>query len=844
MIVGLFIFCSLVIALLTAVQILFPQKTVFNLNQYKEKVDQLSDLLIWYRMREDGIIVNKDGSFQKTFKFRGHDLDSATRSEMMNISFRLNNVLKRLGSGWAIFVDADRVKSEQYRAGSFPDPITYLIDKECERRFLSGDHFESHYYLTLLYLPPAEMENRLNKIFIGTETTHDSAGQHLNNFKSEVTRIRHLFSELLYDFRELTPQETLTFLHSTISLKKHPVKVEIPIYLDAQLADTPVTTGFEPILGDPEREHEYLKVIGIKTYTGPTTPGLLDNLNSLGFEYRWSTRFIFNDKDESNKEVTSLRRKWLAKRKSMISMLKEAITGHESLITDSDALNKSNEADLAAQMLAEDTIAYGYYTCVVSLRDKDATRAAKKAEEVEKTINSMGFTAIQEGMNSFEAWLGSVPGHARQNVRRPLISSYNLAHLLPISAIWAGNATNDHLDDQPPLAYCETSGHTPFRVNTNIKDVGHAMVLGPTGAGKSTFLAKLAASFRKYKNAQVYCFDKGYAMLPLTMGAGGEFYDIANPDAGLTFQPLANIDQPGELSWANEWILDILRAEGVDVTPGVKDRIWRGLSDLSHSEKELRTISGLINNIQDESLRDALRTYSINGSLGRLLDSTHDSLSTGTWQCFEMGALMNIKTAIMPVLTYLFHRLEQRFRKGFPAILILDEAWKFLDNPLFAEKIREWLKELRKNDVYVIFATQSLADAEQSSILSTLIESCPTVFYLPNAKAGDDNVRKVYERFGLNEKQIEILSLATPKRHYLYNSPLGSRIFELGLDEFALAYCTSRGKESYDEIMEIIKTHGKEGFNDEWLRRRSSKLHKEYRELMEREEGRRFAAAA
>src|SRR3546814_18673851 len=106
---------------------------------------------------------------------------------------------------------------------------------------------------------------------------------------------------------------------------------------------------------------------------------------------------------------------------------------------------------------------------------------------------------------------------------------------------------------------------------------------------------------------------------------------------------------------------------------------------------------------------------------------------------------------VAPVLSYLFHRLEARFT-GRPTLLILDEAWVFLDHPLFAARIREWLKVLRKRNVAVVFATQSLADIADSSIAPAIIESCPQRLLPPTDKsetrrAGQEGVSTVKSRW-------------------------------------------------------------------------------------------------
>ncbi|MGH6705749.1 MAG: conjugal transfer protein TrbE, partial [Sphingomicrobium sp.] len=175
--------------------------------------------------------------------------------------------------------------------------------------------------------------------------------------------------------------------------------------------------------------------------------------------------------------------------------------------------------------------------------------------------------------------------------------------------------------------------------------------------------------------------------------------------------------------------------------------------------------------------------------------------------CFETETLMAQPGAIAPVLTYLFHRLEERF-DGAPTLLILDEAWLFLDHPLFAARIREWLKLLRKKNVAVLFATQSLADIAGSGIAPAIIESCPQRIFLPNDRAAEPQAREAYERFGLNERQIELIARATPKRDYYLQSRRGNRLFDLGLGQIALAFCGASGPAAQRQIDLILDEGG------------------------------------
>jgi type IV secretion system protein TrbE len=184
-------------------------------------------------------------------------------------------------------------------------------------------------------------------------------------------------------------------------------------------------------------------------------------------------------------------------------------------------------------------------------------------------------------------------------------------------------------------------------------------------------------------------------------------------------------------------------------------------------------------------------------------------------QVFEAEGLIG-RGAAPAVLSYLFHRIEGRL-DGRPTLLIIDEGWLALDDRGFARQLREWLKTLRKKNASVIFATQSLADIETSAIAPALIESCPTRIFLPNERAIEPRITSIYRRFGLNDRQIEIISRATPKRHYYCQSRRGNRLFELGLGDIALALTAASSKSDQAAIAVALATAGRENSASSWL---------------------------
>jgi type IV secretion system protein VirB4 len=790
---------------------------MLNLTEYRRHPASLADFLPWAALVAEGVVLNKDGSFQRTARFRGPDLDSATPAELVGVTARLNNALRRLCSGWAIFVEAQRIAAKTYPRSSFPDAASALVDLERQDAFEeAGAHFESRYFLTFVWLPPAEDASRIEGfLYEGRAQTGVDPWELLRGFVDRTNRVLQLVEGFMPEVGWLDDGETLTYLHSTISTKQQRVRVpETPMHVDVLLADESLAGGLEPRLGN--RHLRTLTVVGFPT---ATHPGILDELNRLAFPYRWSTRAILLDKTEAVKLLTKIRRQWFAKRKSIAAIVKEVMTNEASTLVDSDAANKAADADIALQELGSDDVGEAYVTATVTVWDEFAPIAAEKLRLVEKVIQGRDFTCMPEGVNAIEAWLGSLPGHAYANVRQPPVSTLNLAHMIPLSAVWAGPARDEHFK-APPLFFGKTEGSTPFRFSLHVGDVGHTLIVGPTGAGKSVLLSLMAMQFRRYRHNQIFAFDFGGSIRTAALACGGDWHDLggslsAGSEHSVSLQPLARIDDPFERAWTAEWVIAILAKEGVTISPSAKEHVWSALTSLASSPVQERTITGLAVLLQSTALKQALQPYCVGGASGRLLDAEAEQLGVASVQAFETEGLIGAAAA-PAVLTYLFHRIEGRL-DGRPTLLIIDEGWLVLDDPAFAQQLREWLKTLRKKNASVVFATQSLSDIDGSNIAPAIVESCPTRIFLPNERAIEPQITSIYRRFGLNDRQIEIIARATPKRDYYCQSRRGNRLFELGLGPIALAFCAASSKSDHAAIERLLAEHGREAFVEAWL---------------------------
>ncbi len=798
-----------------------------RLVEHRTRTHGLADLLLYDSIVEDGVMLLHDGSLLSSWSFRGPDMDSATSSEMAGLSARLNAIMK-LGSGWMIQVDAIRGSSPEYPTGNhFPDRVSNLIDIErCQQFSREGNHYETEYFLTLVYQPPRVREEAVRGFLFDEGSSGDrrSAGaKALEYFQSRVAGFENVLGSLLHveRLRASTPatdsgivhDQLLRYIRRCVTGLDHPFALpEIPACLADTIASSDFSGGMSPRLG---RKH--LRVIAIDGFPRSSKPGILRSLDALSMEYRWNTRAILLDPEEARSLLDKQRKRWRSKERGFKDQLLRTETGPVNLF----AQEMAADAEDAMSAAAAGDVQFCVYTSVMLVSSEDESLADANAALAAKTIMNLGFGCRVEDINAVDAWRGTLPGDGYSNVRRVLLHTLNLADLMPTTAVWAGLRTNPSPmmpRESPPLLYAATGGTTPFRFNLHVGDLGHTLMAGPPGAGKSTFLAFAAAQWLRYENARIFAFDKGYSLYTLTKACGGEFYDIG-AGADLTFCPLGDLETRSDIAWAVDWLEALCNLLDKKLSPTERIALMEAVARLQYDDPRNRTLTELRANVQDTELRDVLNHYCLGGPVGFLLDSETDCLGTGHFLTFETEHLFPLsEKAVVPVLLYLFRQIEKRLT-GAPTLVPIDEAWVFLRNPLFRERLREWLKTLRKRNGTVVLATQNLSDIFNSPIRDVVLESCPTKVLLPNSEAGNPASRGFYESVGLNEREIGIVQKALPKREYYVVSPLGRRKIALGLGGVALSFVGASSKEDRQAATELMTGHG-DGWVSEWLRRR------------------------
>ncbi len=802
---------------------------MLKLQDFRQNVKGLSDLLTYAVFVDNGIILQKDGSFLAAFEYEGQDTASISDNELEYLVLQVSNAIKYLGTGYCIHVDAIRSSKMAYpdkSLGFFPDKVTQMIDDERREFFGSGLCFKTRNVLSITYKP----EKLLTKI--SKKSSYERNFQKdLQEFKNTLATIQDFLSPVLvlsrleeYEFQydeqtSFIQSDLLTHINQCITNEFQLFRLpSIPMYLDSLIGSADLIGGNCLKIGN-----KHIKVISVDGFPTESYPCILRCFDSVSFELRFNTRFISLDQYQAEKEIESYVKDW----NSQVVSLKDQILNNKNPKLNQDALAMREDAEYAKVQVKSGDLGAGYISTTILIFDEDLEVLEYKARDVRKVLQSLGFACRFEEVNAMEAYLGSLPGNSYTNIRRPMIKTDNLADLLPLSSVYVGEQYNPcpfYPEGSRSLAVFTTDNTTPFWFNLHNRDLAHTAILGPTGTGKSTLIGIIVAQFFAYENAQVFAFDKGNSLLPLCLGAGGSHYEIGVGDE-LCFCPLQNVsvENSGEMAFCEEWIETLLELQNYKITPKTRNEIHDAMIKLSNQPEHMRSITDFINLVQNLEIKEAIMPYTRNGTYNNLVDADNDTLGLSRFCVFEMEEIMGMGDKILiPILTYIFHRIQKSLN-GQPSLLILDEAWIMLGHSVFKEKIREWLKVLRKANCGVVLATQSLTDLENSGLISVIAESCPTKILLANPNAVHSQQYSLYTQLGLNDKEIGIISQkAQPKKDYYLVNNYGRRLVQLALGKKTLSFIGVSDKESIKRIKELRAEYGADNWQEQWLMERGA----------------------
>lgn len=740
-----------------------------------------SDLLNWYGLVDEGVVLCKDNSLMAGWYLKGIDTEPMGFETVEGRTDNLANAIKEFREEDAFWVDLARRPLRSYKTSEkdFGSEVLQVFEKERATFFeQEDDNYSNRITLCYQWTPPKKL----------------NLEEAIKAFKTRCRLVETRFSSMFDltrmgkrvdkdDHHEIPFQrdELLGRLASSLNGRFCKVNVpKIPVYLDRIFAPEWVHSNPQSL---PIMSGKPLAVISIDGYPMQSTPEMLKLLEALPIEYQWSTRFLPMSRNKAKTAIDERRKSWAFSKSS----LKDQMSKTDNSVNEF-AEDMADEAKNTISQLDYGDLSFGDFTSVITIFGDNTlaeTALSEIATEIIEELSQQGFSARRETFNALEAFLSTLPGHRKENIRTGILSSTNFADLIPISTIWSGHAVNPcnkFPNNSPALLRAKSISGEPYFFNLHNGDVGHSLVFGPTGAGKSVLLGLIASNFLKYPNAQVFVFDKMKSMYGTTRAIGGSHIELGPGKTGLN--PLGALDRLG-MGWGASWIEKLCALSGVDVTPDIRNEITAALQTLDkNSKSHLEEFNA---QVQNESVKAAIVPFIKDGTHEGIVNAPSDDLAFSDFTVFECEELIEAgDTVVVAVLDYIFELIDSRL-KGAPSLIIIDEAWEFLGHPLFAARIGKWLRELRKTNTSIVLATQFVGDALDTGLSNALIESCKTRIYLPNEDAKNSKISAAYHELGLTDAQIDILTGMKKARDYYVVKPEGRRVVDFCLGEKALS---------------------------------------------------------
>jgi type IV secretion system protein VirB4 len=493
---------------------------------------------------------------------------------------------------------------------------------------------------------------------------------------------------------------------------------------------------------------KYATIISIKEYRPSTHGGMMDGFMRLPYELIISQSFSFIDKMFAISSMQLQQRR----------------------LTQSEDVAKSQiyEIDRALDDAMSGRIAFGNHHLTILVIENSLESLEKAASQCIVSLSNVGIMGVRERINMEPAYWGQLPGNNNFIVRKSIINTLNVASFASFHNYPSGQRAGNHWGDA--VTVFNTASGTPFFFNFHVRDVGHSMIIGPTGAGKTVLLNFLCAQAQKF-NCRLFFFDKDHGAEIFIRAIKGTYMkpQRSSPSG---FNPLQLKDDSGNRAFLVEWLCALVDPKNEGLLPEEMDKIneaIKGNYNLKQKDRNLRNIIPFLGISGPGTLASKMDMWHSNGSHSSLFDNDSDNINflLGSNFGIEMGEILDDPRSLAPVLLYLFHRINSSL-DGTPTMIVLDEAWALISNKTFAPKIKNWLKVLRKLNTFVVFATQSVEDASKSEISDTLVQQTATQIFLPNLRA-TDAYRKV---FMLSEREMILVKNTDP----------GSRFFLLKQD--------------------------------------------------------------
>lgn len=777
-----------------------------------EKNRPLAELIPWAVMLTPDLVLCKDGSLLAGFSFDGRDTEGRAADEIAADSYLLERALNRFGSSrvmmwWTVRRD----KIDGWVSGEFKDPVINRVDQAARKNWDKKSHYINRRFVWILMAPPTPAETLVTRLiqdgargFVGAlipwiratisgyrsfEGDSERLVQRINDAESLFEKIPTLFPSA--NFRRLKGNRFLGWLNALASPAEsyHPVEIRSGLEgVDDALGENTLSETANSMIFQGNTRTVHVVALSIKTlpesWPEYVEPGILDEIINVECECVFSIGVRFMDSQEARATVKQRRQHLMNWRKGMGSYIKEGLMKIESDQVDSDMDVYAKDADQALLDLTKSPVAGHIFPCIY-VRAESKEKLDRAVADVTKAFHNARFEVVRERLHQISSWAGTLPGQWALPVRWTYASAAAIADFAPIRGGATGSPINRHLSremggKQPALCTFPTRGMEPYWLEPHLRDVGHGIILGPTGMGKSVFGGYLAMRWQQYPRAKTIIFDKDRSLYKMVLLTGGQYLGETGT---IKINPFTGLKTNEDWNWVKGFVAELLTPEDGRLEPADINDIDKACERVRSIDEKLRRMRSLYAFLP-QRLIERLKPWIANGRYAGYFDHAEDAMTLGSIVGIAMDEVMRHKVAARAFMDLSFFRISKML-DGSPVYIHIEEGWFLLEDEQFEHKLNDWLRTLRKLNGIVVFSSQALDEIAESKSFAGL-SAVANRFMLPNPSVLTQAA--VYkDKLGLTDEQLEIIKTGKPKGEVILIRDGRTRVLDTTVTPEALA---------------------------------------------------------
>ncbi|MDT0684673.1 type IV secretion system protein B4 [Roseicyclus sp. F158] len=478
--------------------------------------------------------------------------------------------------------------------------------------------------------------------------------------------------------------------------------------------------------------------------------------------------------------------------------------------SDNGAMSLLEEMPTALDDLETGRLSFGLHHMTVTVFAETEEKLDSIGAEVRNIATTEGVTMVNESFAAKTHYFAQHPGNGAKRSRKAAVTNHNFADYAAFHRPQMGK-TGERVPWGVPVTMFPTVDRGGFHFNFHEEGSpekeptgGHTLILGRPGSGKSVLAAFLMTQAKR-AGARLFVFDYRRGMEMAVRGNGGRYTSInAGEKTGLN--PLrTEIDARGQ-AWLSDWLSALVHRSDKPLTPTQVNRIQEVVRQNAEAREDLRNwtdLASLFSSTDDEGdLHERLVEWTEGGRYGWIFGNNHEDTFSleGETVGFDLTGILDSESEKerMAVLSYLFRRVERKIEDRRRTIIVIDEAWKALDNPYFAERLSNWLVTARKQNAVVVMMTQYASQLKRTNVGQTIVEAVPTQILLPNIRAR----RSDYDLLGLHDKELDmLLNSGSNSRLGLVRDDQGSVLVDADLSPLGNLLTILGGMEKGEELV-------------------------------------------